>query len=137
MGMYTELVLKCGIRDDVPSDVRAVLKHLFMQDEEPETLPDHAFFKCPRWMMIGQCSSFYHHPRAMSDYWTGHSDKDEQGGYLFSRSDLKNYDDEINLFIDWLRPYIDEEDEQCIGWSWYEEDCQPTLIFKGVKHGND
>jgi hypothetical protein len=133
MGMYTELVLKCNIRDDVPQDVRNVLKHLFNQDEEPVTLPDHQFFKCQRWQMIGQCSSFYHHPKALSDYWTGHGGNEDSGGCIFSRSDLKNYGYEITHFIDWLMPYIDEEEGQCIGWEWYEEDTQPTLLFKTHK----
>ena len=133
MGMYTELVLKCCIKDDVPEDVRTILDYLFNTSgdfDNPPPQPDHPFFKSHRWVMVGQCSSFYHHPKALSDYWMGHDGARDRGGYIFSRSDLKNYDNEINLFIDWLRPYIDEEDEQCIGWSWYEEDYQPTLIFK-------
>jgi hypothetical protein len=133
MGMYTELVLKCQIKDDLPDDVRAVLKFLFKEGKEPTVLPDHEFFKCPRWSGIGQGSSFYHHPKAMSDYWTGHGDDDNRGGYIFSRSDLKNYDGEIGHFIDWLMPYIDQDEGDCIGWEWYEEEEQPTLLFKTHK----
>jgi hypothetical protein len=29
---------------------------------------------------------------------------------LISRSDFKNYDNEVDLFFDWLLPYIDAED---------------------------
>lgn len=136
MGMYTELVLKCQIRDDVPADVQDILNYLFNNGGDfnnPPPTPEHSFFLCPRWKMIGQCSSFYHHPKALSDYWMGHNGERDQGGYIFSRSDLKNYNDEIRLFIDWLRPYIDEEDEQCIGWSWYEEETEPTLLYKKEK----
>lgn len=127
MGMYTELVLKCSIRDDAPAKVSAVLTFLFKEGKEPAVLPDHEFFKCPRWTGIGSNSSFYHHPKALSSYFTFDG---ERGGYLFSRSDLKNYDGEIGHFIDWLMPYIDEEEGFCIGWEWYEEDNQPTLLFK-------
>lgn len=130
MGMYTELVLKCQIQDNLPDDVRAVLKFLFKEGKEPAVLPDHEFFKCHRWSGIGHGSSFYHHPKAMSDYWTGHDNDDNRGGYLFSRSDLKNYDNEIANFIDWFMPYIDEVDGQCIGWEWYEEETEPALLFK-------
>lgn len=133
MGMYTELVLKCQIKDEAPSQVKEVLKYLFKGGEELKTLPDHKFFKCPRWNGIGQCSSFYHHPKALSDYWTGHGNNDDRGGYLFSRSDLKNYDQEIENFLDWLMPYIDEYEGQCIGWQWYEEDDEPTLLYKTYK----
>lgn len=135
MGMYTELVLKCQIKDDAPSEVKEVLKHLFKESGKADVLqlPDHKFFKCPRWDLIGQCSSFYHHPKALSDYWTGHGNDDNRGGYLFSRSDLKNYDREIENFLDWLMPYIDEYEGQCIGWQWYEEDDEPTLLYKTHK----
>lgn len=130
MGMYTELVLKCSTKANLPDDVKAVLNCLFRGHSEPENLPDHAFFKCLRWACIGQTSSFYHHPKALSDYWTGFPEDLDNGGYIFSRSDLKNYDDEIEHFVDWFMPYIEEDVGQCIGWQWYEEDKAPTLLFK-------
>ena len=132
MGMYTELVLKCEIKENVPENVHNILSYLFNQADgfdNPPPQPDHAFFLCERWRMLGQCSSFYHVPFALSKYSTGFSDG-RAGGYIFSRSDLKNYDNEIKHFIDWLTPYIDQEDGECIGWSWYEEDDRPTLLFK-------
>lgn len=122
MGMYTELVLKCGIKEDIPDDVEAVLHYLFNGGTAPsyDKLPTHRFFQTTRWSMIGRSNSYYHVPWACSKYYEGR---------IFSRSDLKNYDDEIMKFIDWLRPYIDEFPEQCIGWMWYEEDNAPTLIY--------
>lgn len=120
MGMYTELIFKAEIRGDIPNEVRAVLHHLFNDGEAPTTLPDHEFFKCDRWGMVGKCSSFYHVPFALSRY---------TDGYIFSRSDLKDYDDEIRKFVDWVMPYIRAEEGACIGWSWYEEADLPTLLF--------
>ena len=134
MGMYTEWVLKCEVRDDVPADVRAVLNFLFNGADEPSRVPRHAFFSCPRWRMIGSCSSFYHTPFALSKYSDGLEDDGSRGGYIFSRSDLKNYDEEIEQFLDWLMPYLDHETGACIGWTWYEEHEQPTLLFKENKH---
>ena len=137
MGMYTELVLKCEIKDDVPAYVKDVLKYLFKSGDEPQMLPKHAFFECPRWPMVGRSGSFYHHPNPVSDYWTGHEGADNRGGQIFSRSDLKNYNDELTKFLDWLMPYIDQPDGACIGWTWYEEDDKPTLIYKtGESLGN-
>lgn len=119
MGMYTELLIKADIVRNPPVEVVAVLNFLFNSGEEPKTLPDHPFFKKERWSSIGRCSSFYHIPWVSSKY---------EEGYLFSRSDLKNYDGEIDAFLDWLFPYIDEEDGKCIGWKFYEESDDPTLI---------
>ena len=120
MGMYTELVLKCEVKSDCPSLVKDILNYLFNDKEKPKELPEHNFFKCERWASIGHCSSFYHVPFALSKF---------EEGYIFSRSDLKNYDNEIDLFIDWLKPYLDEFERNCIGWSWYEESEVPTLII--------
>ena len=127
MGMYTELVLKCQIKVDAPVDVKAIIAHMFCGEKEPEKLPQHKFFSLPRWNFIGSCSSFYHHPEVINSC-PNFDFTDTQ--YIFSRSDIKNYDGEIEQFIDWLKPYVDAEDGTCIGWTWYEEDLQPTLIIK-------
>lgn len=50
--------------------------------------------------------------------------------YLCIRTNLKNYDSEIEHFIDWIMPYLDKyETGQFLGFYRYEEDEQPTLIF--------
>lgn len=124
MGMYTELVLKVNLSEGCPVDI---LEYMFGEGEMPKSLPSHKFFSCPRWDFIGKCSSHYHHPESVNSFPIYDYTKSRS---LFSRSDLKNYDDEIELFIDWLQPYIEGERGTCIGWSWYEERISPTLIFK-------
>ena len=121
MGMYTELILKADVRRNIPTDVEAVLNTLFNNTTLTAPLPDHEFFQCARWTNIGCCCSFYHTPWSTSRYSENH---------IFSRSDLKNYDDEIAKFIDWVSPYLDQLHGDCIGWTWYEEDITPTLIFQ-------
>ncbi len=123
MGTYTELVLKCRLKRDMPKEALDVFDYLFGLGEKPATLPKHNFFSLPRWELVGRCSSYYHHPEAVNSYteWR-----------IFSRSDLKNYDDEIENFLDWAKPYIySASDRGCIGWTWYEEANEPTLIFEG------
>ena len=119
MGMYTELMLKADVKRDLPADVEAVLQHLFNGADRPESLPDHRFFALDRWSQIGSMSSYYHIPWATSKY---------NDGYIFSRSDLKNYGGEIEAFVDWVMPYLDKFEGECIGWSWYEEDDCPTML---------
>lgn len=122
MGMYTEAVIKADLLDDLPPDVMNIFLFLFGDNEsEPTEIPDHAFFKCVRWKHLGKMSSYYHHPKAFSNI---------EDTYIFSRSDLKNYDNEIELFFDWSEPYWNEPKGKCLGWSWYEEADAPTLIFK-------
>ena len=123
MGMYTELVLKARVKHDLPADIEAVLQYLFNDAGAGEPLrPHHEFFQCSRWAAIGSCSSHYHIPWATSRY---------AGGHIFSRSDLKNYEGEIDKFIDWISPYLETSNGDCIGWGWYEEDAAPTLLYKG------
>lgn len=119
MGMYTELVLKVDLRKNLPENVEEVLQYLFGEGEEPTELPYHPFFSCPRWDAIGSSNSYYHVPKTLNFL---------SEGYLFSRSDLKNYTDEIAYFLAWVKPYLDHSEGECIGWVWYEEADQPTLI---------
>ena len=121
MGMYTELVIKCTIKENLPKEVEDTLQYLFSDGECPEFLPTHPFFLTSRWVAIGKCSSYYHIPKSYSYY---------KEGYLFSRSDLKNYSGEIELFFDWLDPYIAELTGKCVGWKWYEEYDVPELVYK-------
>ncbi len=124
MGMYTELVFKADIDKELPVQVRKVLEYMFNGNPQPETLPDHKFFQTSRWDALGSMSSFYHIPWATSRY---------ENDYIFSRSDIKNYSDEIELFIDWVTPYLnlclDEDEDKCVGWYWYEESSKPNLIM--------
>lgn len=126
MGMYTELVLKCQIKGDAPKEVMDVIQYMFAGEDKPAKLPEHEFFTLPHWYHIGNCSSFYHHPSVVNSCPKFDYCKEQ---YIFSRSDIKNYSGEIQAFLDWVKPYIDAMEGQCIGWTWYEEELQPTLII--------
>lgn len=134
MGMYTELVFKARVsKKNTPPLAMAVLAYMFGGAEHPGHLPVHPFFNHPHWDMIGMCSSFYHHPNALSDFY----DKATSDVYIFSRSDIKNYSGEIEAFLDWVMPFVDEVPGMCIGWTWYEEASAPTLIFKTTVHDEE
>jgi hypothetical protein len=121
MGTYTELVLKCRIKDDKPEIVNEVLNYLFKNGYSlPIQLPDHPFFKKINWEAIGRSGSYYHCPASQSFY---------DGKYLFTRSDLKNYDDEIATFLDWLLPYISCLPGKFIGWVFCEQSREPEFIY--------
>ncbi len=125
MGMYTELFLSCEFNEDLPKEAEKVLLHLFDAKDEPESLPDHEFFSCTRWRQIGSMCSFYFTPFALSKI-----EKEQGSYYLTTRSDLKNYDSEIEKFLNWVEPYIYAHDGDHLGHYRYEEDDKPTLIFK-------
>ncbi|MHB8152850.1 MAG: hypothetical protein ACYDG3_07260 [Bacillati bacterium] len=55
------------------------------------------------------------------------------------RSNLKNYDNEIEQFLAWIQPYIEahsvsvgDDNFFLVGYTRYEEDADPTLIYFGA-----
>lgn len=128
MGMYTELVLSCNIYND--TEVVNVLKYMCDNTQPyPEKLPDHPLFvEDGRWRYMFRCSSFYHVPRyyASIEY-----EKISDKYTLIVRSDFKNYGDEINEFVDWIAPYVytHGNGKQMIGYSRYEEDDEPEILY--------
>jgi hypothetical protein len=116
MGMYTELVFKADVKPRISKQVKDVLNYMFNDGVEPEELPEHPFFECYRWRQVGRCCSSF------GQY---------SSSGIFNHSEFKNYNDEIENFIDWVSPYLDHCDGDCIGWEWYEEYDVPTLIIFG------
>lgn len=125
MGMYTELYLRCELRQETPKDVISLLREMVMGDHEvPDTTP---FGDGRRPWMLRSCSH-YHFPFAKSsmdyidlfDSW-----------YLFVRCDLKNYDDEIGDFLRWVAPYINAYEGDYLGHTRYEEDRVPEHLIYG------
>ncbi|MFZ1361441.1 MAG: hypothetical protein WAS05_00705 [Candidatus Nanopelagicales bacterium] len=122
MGMYTEYLLRGEIKDDAPQQVRDVLTFLASRDfdsrVEPSPLPDHPFFVTDRWDCLGSRMSYYF-PGSK-----GHSEFSEFGFIFYG--DLKNYDQEIAKFVDWIMPHLKGWDN-FIGYELYEEFDQPIL----------
>jgi hypothetical protein len=122
MGMYTKLFLDCSFRSDIPEvDMRA-LEYLFDGADKPEILPSHTFFSKNRAHYMFQ-SPAYTGPAVtvkLSDYYDNH---------VTAHIEVKNYEDEIEAFIDWARPLLAEEEGHCVGWKWFEEADNPTLIY--------
>lgn len=123
MGMYTELVVCTNIKN-VP-EVVEVLKYMVGQTDRPATLPNHPLFSTSRWEILFTCNSYYFVPCSIAKF-----EYNEIGRYwcLITRADLKNYDGEIEKFIDWIRPYIENEDKM-FAYSRYEETREPTIYY--------
>jgi len=138
MGMYTECYINCKLIEDIPKEVLDILKYLFdnpfdeiegkYKIDEPSTIPDHKLFNTDGWRLIGKGSSFYHIPFPTSKL--SLEGRIPSSYYLTSRSDFKNYEGEIELFFDWIMPYVDNNDGEFIGYSRYEEDDVPALKFE-------
>lgn len=127
MGMYTDFCFDVIIRSDVPDNVVAILNQMRDHDASfDKILPDHPFFRCDRWAQIGHgCSAYFPaEPRFIFEKESLSND------YVLNlRCNLKNYDDEIKHFIDWIKPYVDASPGEFLGFYRYEESAHPTLVY--------
>ena len=124
MGMYTELDLKVAIKDD-PIVVN-ILKDLSTGGSSTvKGRLDHPFFETDRCDAVGCGGSYYFdgQPHIQFIY-----DEIAKCWFLTTCFNLKNYNQEIEKFLDWLCPYI--LTEGYIGTYWYEEAFEPRNIYK-------
>lgn len=124
MGMYTELVLAVEFRSDTPVYVSDMLKIMIDDRGVPETilLPDHPLFKTDRWAYMLRCDSACFPGESYVKL-------DESGMFteLTLRCSLKNYDFEIEWFLDFIKPYL--QTDGYLGYMRYELYDYPTLIY--------
>lgn len=124
MGMYTEINVCFDLLKDTPKDIVDILHCLVEGTDTPSILPEHKFFKCDRWDMVACCDSYYFDGSTNSKMVFDDISKTWK---INIRANLKNYDSEIEEFLDWLEPYI--ETDGFIGYMRYEEWEDPTLIY--------
>ena len=124
MGMYTKL--QCNLMLKKDKQLYEILQNLL---EEKYTLDlskiEHNFFKTERYSYMLKCRSYY---------FTGTNNtkliEDEYHYVLHIDCDLKNYDNEIELFLDWISKYLDGYYlKEFVGYYRYEEDENPTLLY--------
>jgi hypothetical protein len=127
MGMYTELVMACRLKDDVPEDVIKILQYMCGEKVDDLKIPtDHEFFSYELWPMLN-ADSYYFVGQTHSMIRKVH---ELIGWRLTVRTNIKNYHDEIEKFLDWLNPYMKYYDPiEFLGYIRYEEDVFPTLIY--------
>ena len=132
MGMYTELVVNVNLNaESLSEDIKSLLRYMTSGGSTRDyegPLPDHELFEeHTRWPWMLRCSSYYHPGVSYAFF-----EKDPYSPiYTLSvRSSFKNYANEVELFLDWLNPFIEGEPGDFIGYSRYEETEQPTLHFK-------
>lgn len=108
MGLYTELILGCSLDVSSPKIVIDTLKWMIYGDGEseiPSELPQHPFFtnEETRIWMLRSSSYYFGVCECVNRMWY-----DNIGGrwIISSRSNVKNYNKEIEMFLDWLKPYI-------------------------------
>lgn len=104
MGNYTEIIFGASLNP--PDKVIRILK--FLTDDNVEDIdlekPNHPFFNCSRWSSICRMSSQYFGVSISCRKL--YYDDIRREWILSFRSSIKNYDNEIDLFLSWVSPYI-------------------------------
>jgi hypothetical protein len=128
MGMYTEFHFNAELKQDTPQTVIATLAAMLANDEPKDFAPlfDHPLFQTMLWRFMLVSDSYYFPADTHS---TCRYDDIANSRFLCIRCNLKNYDGEIEKFIDWIMPYVDETPGEFLGFYRHEEDVQPTLIY--------
>lgn len=126
MGMYTELVLAAKIKPD--NKVIQTLNYMLGETEYLPVWENEPLFLTERFHYMLRCDSFYFDGQTDSKLFVDNLYKDKPMYYLNVRCNFKNYDMEINKFLEWLCPYI--ETDGFLGYERYEEFENPTLIYK-------
>ena len=126
MGDYTRIKFYAKLRSDTPASVLEVLRATFTSEEavSKELRPDHPFFRAPRWEPLFQCTSVYFETPGSRGLVEGKTT------ILQFHSSLKNYDDEIEKFCDWIGPYLAEPPGTVVGERQFIGD--PILLIVGV-----
>lgn len=128
MGMYTKISVDLKFKQNLPLEVVEALKAMVGEVDSNlysiKNFPTHELFKTGcRWGSMLRCSSYYHTPFSLTKL---HYDDISKHYYLVSSSDFKNYDNEVELFFDFVKDYVEEG---FLGYSLYEEDTVPTQYF--------
>ena len=130
MGMYTALSLGVQFHRDTPRDVIDTIEYMVngrreMAADKYAARALHPLFSTPRWTALLRCDSYYFDYQTHFDFIF---DPIAECWFLSGVSNIKNYSNEINLFLDWIQPHI--ESYGYIGWKMYEEDVAPTPLFR-------
>jgi len=127
MGMYTELVMACELPKDTPENIINIIKYMLGEiDEKPDTIEeDDSLFNTTRWCCMLRSSSYYFiKSRSASSL---QYDEISKHYILSIWCNLKNYDEEIDKFLNWIIHYTSSYG--FVGYTRYEEFENPTLIY--------
>jgi len=126
VGMYTKL--HCNIKiKKAANECIEILKYMLGQKEKIDfEIPKHDFFKEEsRWDFMLKCCSCYFTDSQNSNLKEGYD-----GYILHCDCDFKNYENEIELFLDWISQYGNYNNYyEFIGYEIYEENKYPNLIY--------
>lgn len=136
MGMYTELIFGASLKPNAPNEVIDSVKFMIGEREEvPEGFPFD-----PDTRTFNSGSYYFAVNNPVNKMWYDEIGEDWR---ISIRANLKNYEDEIEKFLDWIRPFISQGSgsDEMYAIVIYEEDDKPTIYYLNDEdednNGND
>jgi len=124
MGMYTEIIFGAELKQETPEQVINALKYMIGDiEDKPNDFPlsiDQDLFKT---------SSYYFGVnKPVAKMWFDDISKTWR---MNARSNIKNYEREIETFLEWIKPYIKSGSgiRNMFAMVMYEEDYKPTIYY--------
>lgn len=128
--MYTELIFGAKLKRETPKQVTNALSYMLgVGGDECPLLPDDPFFKCERWRsLFGGGSYYFAVNESVSRMWY---DSIDNCYHISTRSNIKDYNDEIKTFLSWIKPHIEEGSgyRDMYAIVTYEEDSESTIHY--------
>lgn len=131
MGMYTEMIFGAALVKDTPEDVISALR-VACGDETKINSQVQEYLNIYDLEYLFNCSSYYFGVSiALSKIWY---DNICHKWIISVRSNIKNYHNQIDKFLDWIYPYIDYGSgaKNMYAVVTYEEDDIPSIYYKNV-----
>jgi hypothetical protein len=108
MGYYTELIFGAALKQNTPSEVIDTIKWLLDKGDKtgfPAILPQNLKDTRLSWMFNSGGSYYFGSNSGYSEF-----KYDEIGKFwrLNARFNIKNYENEIEGFLEWIKPYLEQ-----------------------------
>ena len=103
MGEYTELNISVKLKN-LEADTIKTIKYMIGESEAPGENLEHPLFQTDRWEYMLRTNSTYFSETAYSELLE--SKIDTKVYVLNIKTDFKNYKNEAEYFLNWIKPYI-------------------------------
>jgi hypothetical protein len=128
MGMYTELIFGASIKKDAPKEVINTLHYLVNGKKLYEEVEIEKSVTDGRNVLNGGGSYYFGVCDGVAKMWF---DDIRNEWIVSSRTNIKNYESEIQTFLEWIKPFIDNGsgDREMYAITIYEEQSEPTIYY--------
>ena len=128
MGMYTGLKMCFSLKSDTPAEIIDILKIMVGETAVNTNViaATHPLFQTTRWPIMLRCQSAIFPECNTGSFSVRLSEPADWSYGLNTTSSFKNYDDELEKFLNWIAPYADVDAQGYAGEYRYEENANWT-----------